>query len=520
MLMLAEQPEEECGDLFDAGGAPLTDHHAETQLLGHLLLKPGAITETIEIVQPHDLHDPFHRRIYELLIRAYDTDTPFTMEGLTAGLGGGKEASALIAGLMANAVMQMDVSAIADHLSTIAERRAVGTVEDVDFSRGAPFVSKFGSLRWEEIGTATGEIGYTWFVEDIFPMGEISLVFGDTGSGKSFDMFDMAMAGARGTMWNGRNVEPGLVIYVAAEAGKGFSKRKVAYALQHKLEPSEPLPFVLCTKRPDFFCNDDDALALIAEIKLLARTYNVPLVCIVIDTLSALAPGMNENASQDVSMVRKRLVMLQEAFRASVVLVHHKPKGGSTPRGHGSLTADFETTVEFETVIDKKTDAGKLIHRATVRKQREGKSGAFWEFTLPVVTVGKNKWGNDETSCAVEPYMVGTPRSEKIGFHANRNEVLFMRALYDALVDHALPPPVGLPNAITKVVDIEHIRALVRERTIAPHEDTKVADNRFRVAFKRAGDKLRDGGVIGVQGLLIWPTGKPVNGFSGPTIGV
>jgi hypothetical protein len=211
--------------------------------------------------------------------------------------------------------------------------------------------------------------------------------------------------------------------------------------------------------------------------------------------------------------------MLQDQFNAAVVLVHHKPKNGTTPRGHGSLTADFETTIEFEVMHDKKTDTGKQIHRSTVRKQREGKSGAYWEFTLPVIEVGQNKWGNPETSCVVQPYNVGGPRAAVIGFHATPTEMLFMRALYDSLAEHPLPPPAGLPKSITKVVDSKHVRALMRERTIEPHEDNEVADNRFRVAFKRAGDKLRDGGVIGVQGALFWATGKPVNGFTGPTIG-
>jgi RecA-family ATPase len=72
-------------------------------------------------------------------------------------------------------------------------------------------------------------------------------------------------------------------------------------------------------------------IALIEEIIAVARTYSQKLVLIVLDALSALAPGMNENASQDVSMVRKRLVALQEKFGVAVILVHHKPKN-SAPR--------------------------------------------------------------------------------------------------------------------------------------------------------------------------------------------
>lgn len=509
----AERQDDLNGDLFDAGGAQLSDHQAERFLLGYLLNKPGALTETIEILQPRDLHDPVHRRLYELLIKFYENDTPITMEVISAGLGGDKFAGPIVAALAAGADLAIEVDVVADHLWTISERRAVGSADDVDFDRGAPFVSRFGAQRWEDIGSAGAAQCYAWLVEDIIPLGEISMAFGDTGTGKSFNMFDLAMCVSRGTKFNGHNVEHGLVVYVAAEAGKGFAKRKVAYVIQHALQPSEPLPFVLLTKRPNFFQDDADVTALIDEITAISRMFQTPLVLIVIDTVSASTQGMDEISGKDQAVVRKRLLMLQDKFSATVLVVHHKPKSGNGPRGHGSQTADIETTVEFETVVDKKTDTGKTIHRATVRKQREGKSGIAWEFTLPIIEIGKNKWGNPETSCAVLPYNVGAPRATTAGFHATANERLFLRALYDALLDHGLPPPAALPRSIVKVVEQRHVRPLMRDRMIAPHEDSSIADGRFRTAFSRAGAKLRDGGVIGIQGNLLWPTGKPVHGF-------
>lgn len=381
---------------------------------------------------------------------------------------------------------------------------------------GKQINSRFGGLRWEDIGRL-GASGYDWLVEDVIPLGEIALVYGDSGTGKSFSMFDMAMCVARGAKFNGRNVEPGLVVYVAAEAGKGFGKRKIAYAIQNQLTPTDPLPFYLCTKRPNFFHDDVDALALIEEIKAVAASYSVPLRLIVIDTLSALAPGMNENASADVSIVRKRLVMLQDQFEAAVVLVHHKPKGGNTPRGHGSLTADFETTIEFETLSDLKTPEGMTIHKAILRKQREGKTGIAWSFTLPVVEIGRNKWGNPQTSCVVHP-LNEQSRAGAVGFHATGPEKLLLHALYEALIDHAQAPPAGLPKEIARVVNYRHVYELMKSRFINPEDDQEKAAARFRQAFRRAANALRDGAVIGVQGELFWPTGKPVNGFTSPKI--
>ncbi len=510
------ETDEPDGNLYDSGGMPLTDHNGERMLISYLMHNHAATTNTIELLRPQDIHDPFLRRLYETIIRTYESDEQLTIETMVAALGGTNSAGVQIATLMANADMLIDATELAEHLQIISERRAIGLADDVDYQR--PFVSRFGAYRWEDIATDPREgLGYAWFVEDVFPLGEISLAFGDTGSGKSFCLFDLSMASARNIMWNGHHVEHGLVVYVAAEAGKGFKKRKKAYAIHHNLEPTEPLPFVLLTKRPDFFRDDVDAVALIEEIKAIARMYKLPLVCIVIDTLSAISPGMAESASEHVSKVRQRLVMVQDQFEAAIILVHHKPKGGNTPRGHSSLSDDFETTVEFETLADRQTDNGKRIHRGTTRKQREGKNGETWEFTLAVVEVGRNKWNNPETSCIVVPY--GTANRPPPGFRLTSTERQFMQALLDAIVDHGQPAPAGLPQSITKVVNCSHVREIMRSRTIKPDADPKTAASSFRVAYMRAGNKLRDCGVLGVQGEFFWWTGKPVIGLSsGPTL--
>lgn len=505
--MTLDGRESDDGDLFDTGGMPLTDHYAERQLIGYLIHKSHETNRATEVLRPDDLHDPLNRRIYELIIRACETDTSVGIEMLIAGIGGEKSAALYIVSLMGKAELHIDVADVANYLQELSERRSNCTDGDIDFDHGKPFVSKFGAQFWEDIGIAGAAKSYAWLVEYIIPFDEITLAYGDPGSGKSFAMFFIAMCIARNLKFYEYNVEHGLIIYVAAEAGKGFAKRKIAYLLHNNLEPSEPLPFVLLTKRPDFFSNDNDLLELIEEIKQICRRFNVPLVGIFIDTLSAIAPGMNENASQDVSMVRKRLVILQEVFHTAICLVHHKPKDGNGPRGHGSLTGDFETTIEF--------GASKDRFRATVRKQREGKKGLYWEFTLPVIEVGTNKWGNPETSCVMQPCGGSSAPSKEQGFHPTPTELEFLKALWDSIIDHGEPPPMALPKSIGKVVNYVHVRSLMKQRSV-PDGDDEAADGRFRVAYMRAARKLRDASVIGILGNYFWYTGKSVEGFSGP----
>ncbi len=383
-------------------------------------------------------------------------------------------------------------------------------VADLPDWQPAPFKSSFGGRRWEEIGMGNGD-AYPWIIEDVVPEGEAVLIFGESGSGKSFNAFDMAMCIARGIRFNGYNVEPGLVIYAAAEAGKGFEKRKRAYVDEHGLDPGAPLPFYLMTRKFDLFHGEEHANALIAEMQTIRAMYGVPLRAVFLDTLSATTPGMNENASQDVSPVKNRIDRIRVEVGCTVILIHHKPKGGSTPRGHGSLTADFETTIEYETseMVD---DEGRRLHVATVQKQREGKSGMAWRFALKVRDVGRNKWGNAETSCVVIPASGGA--GEK-GHKASDNQVAFMRALYAATDAHGVPPGqvgISLPVNILKVVNGDHVRAEFRKRIIREGGDEKAHADKIRQAWKRSTADLRKAGVLGYEDPFMWWTGKLVRG--------
>lgn len=502
------------GDLYDGGGAPLTDLQAEELLLGFVLNTPEAMTEVVEVVDVRDFFDPFHQRIFNCLKRSYQNGESQTYQLNVLGdqmFPGGVTASQYVARLMAAADMSIDPGDVADHLQQCSERRAIGAADDTYFDPRTAVTSKFGLQRWEDIGADSSK-QYAWLVENVLPMNEIALVFGDSGTGKTYWTFDLSMSIARLQKFYGRNVEQGLVVYVAAEGGKGgFIKRKMAYAIHHKIPDDAAFPFLLVTKRPNFFSSDDDIVQLIEDIRAMARGYGLKVALIVIDTLSAVSPGMNENASQDVSTVRARLVRLQEAFDTSVILVHHKPKGGTTPRGHGSLTGDFETTIEVE-ITEKKTSHSEPIYRATARKQREGKPGPIGEFTLATYEIGKNKWGNPETSCVAVPYR-NNITAEAPGFRATPTELQFMRALFEAIAEHGIAAPDGLPKSITRAAGVVDVRAAMRTKIIPTDEDSSTADNRFRQAFKRAGDKLRDAGIIGVQSGSIWPTGKPVRGL-------
>ena len=65
-------------------------------------------------------------------------------------------------------------------------------------------------------------------IADMLDEGAMSVIYGESNSGKTFVALDMAMAVATGTPWNGKATKHGLVVYVAAEGGKRIMRRLAA----------------------------------------------------------------------------------------------------------------------------------------------------------------------------------------------------------------------------------------------------------------------------------------------------
>jgi putative DNA primase/helicase len=70
-------------------------------------------------------------------------------------------------------------------------------------------------------------------LQGVLIAGDGSILYGDSNSGKTFFVIDIACAVARGISWFGRNTEPGLVIYLAAESPASARRRLQAYQEHH-----------------------------------------------------------------------------------------------------------------------------------------------------------------------------------------------------------------------------------------------------------------------------------------------
>ena len=344
-----------------------------------------------------------------------------------------------------------------------------------------------------------------WLVDDILTRGDLSLVYGASGSGKSFFATHLAMAIARGDDVLGHKVlRPGGVVYIAAEGRKGYKKRLRAYRQHFGIEPGTPLPFVFLPVAIDLFANGEgsDGDKLIVDLQVLAdqmRAMGTRLELVVVDTHAAVSPGANENASEDGSRMLRRYQRIQEVTGAHVMVVHHKNASGEKPRGWTGIYANVDNALEVDS-DEAKNRTAKIV------KMKDGEDGLKIGFRLHPVDIGARDDGKTISSCVVVPAQAAERRTGK-GPHLSDQHRIALQALREALLSHGEAPPPGmdLPFGI-KVVRVGEWKREFLKRAFT---DEEPPESTFRSAFKRAFDALQSRHVIGASSPYVWIAREP-----------
>lgn len=383
--------------------------------------------------------------------------------------------------------------------------------------------SNFGAVFFSQVREIS--TSYGWAIKKVFALGEITLSFGDSGSGKSFDLIDAGMSVARGVDFKGHKVKKGLVIIFAGEAQKGLSRRILAYRKYHKIPLDEALPFVYCTRRPNLFADPESVQRVIDEIKWIAAQFEEPLVMVGFDTLSSVTAGMNEISGQDVAIVRNRFDQIAQATGAAIVITHHKPKNGGSPRGHGSLTADFEATIEYSREERSYGHEGPPVHTVIVRKQREEAAGTRWSFTLPVVRVGVDEDGDWITSCvSVEYERPDLTRATGPVLRSDQQRGIF-KSILALLSDRGRDVPSKARAGGAKGILSQELLEYVQQKATIQEADPDRVQDRVRKGVERALSRFAELGIIdvwnapssaGKRETWLWLTGKWPSGFGPP----
>lgn len=242
-------------------------------------------------------------------------------------------------------------------------------------------------FQFEPVHTFSSATALPWIIKGVLPKASLAVVYGASGSGKSFAVLDMSMAIARGVEWRGRRVRQGRVAYIAAEGADGFRKRVAAYAQHHGVDLSQ-VPLVVLNAAPNLM-EKQDAVDLARGVKAAGGAD-----VIVVDTFAQTTPGANENAGEDVGKALGYCKRIHEVTGALVLLIHHSGKDATKgARGWSGLRAAADAEIE---VVREAT--GRYLR---LSKNKDGEDGLEWGFDLEVVQLGVDEDLDPITSCVV-----------------------------------------------------------------------------------------------------------------------
>lgn len=215
-----------------------------------------------------------------------------------------------------------------------------------------------------------------WLVDKEIPAEGFMVLYGATGSGKSFVALDYAL----------RIAQDQPVVYVAAEGAHGYASRVLAWQRHHKL-PAGQLSFIVTAPNLLDPAHVTEIEATVAEVK--------PAL-IIVDTLARTMVGGDENTQRDMGQFVAACDRIRTAAGGTVMIVHHTGRNGNHERGSTVLRGAADQVISIE-------NDDSLI-RLACEKSKD--TAGFPQRGLRLVTVETGRTAEDgtpETSCVLLP---------------------------------------------------------------------------------------------------------------------
>lgn len=263
-------------------------------------------------------------------------------------------------------------------------------------------------LRW--ISDLEIDTSSNYLVKGLLSVGAMSVVYGDSNTGKPFFAFDLGLHVARGMPWRGRRTRQGIVIYIAGEGSQSVVLRAIAARERQPKTDDPEIPLAIFPATVNLLDRGADLAHLMEQIRAAEADKRRKVALIVVDTLARALHGGDENSGADMGALIANADLIREQTGAHVMFVHHTGKDASKgARGHSSLRAACDTEIEVSGTTGARS--------AKVTKQRDHVAGETFGFDLEVVTLGLDDDDDEIKTCVVHgaaapPSIRGEPKGK------------------------------------------------------------------------------------------------------------
>lgn len=221
----------------------------------------------------------------------------------------------------------------------------------------------------------------TWAVKHILPADSVGVMFGGSGTFKSFIALDLALHVAHGLPWCGKKTKRGPVIYIAAEGGAGLWRRIEAWHKERRLSFDSIEMYVV----PVSLDLIQDSMAVVSA----AERVGVMPALVVVDTMSQTFSGEENSANEVANYLRVLGTSFRAIWRAAVLVLHHSGHMATErPRGSSAIRAN----VDFMFGVFR--DEQEMLARVECHKQKDGDQFKELPFALNLLQLGFDEDGD------------------------------------------------------------------------------------------------------------------------------
>lgn len=397
-------------------GGPVVPPHsmqAEQSVLGGLLIDPTAYARITDLLTLTDFYAHEHRLTFAAIQallkagKAVDVVTVFDQLGSQAEEVGGLRFLASLAQCVPS------TANIVRYAEIVAERSTLRSIlATIDVARSRALHGESAARVLDDAKVALGRLAdqrklggstriplldlrelqamsrsVTWLVKHVVPGDSMGMLYGGSGTFKSFIALDMALHVAHGLPWLGRKTTKGAVLYVAAEGGSGLWRRIEAWHVARRLRWED-----IC----DRFRAVPVALDMTVDawrIVEAAQSFGMAFELVIVDTFSQTYGGEENSANEVAAYFRELGNRFRALWHCSVLVIHHSGhQATERPRGSSAMRANLDY------MMGVFRDEKEMLATLTCEKQKDRDAFKNAMFSLSVQDLGRDEDNDPVTS--------------------------------------------------------------------------------------------------------------------------